>query len=463
MLSMMATFSFCTLTVVMFFSQFSVARAAEINILENAIGPLPRRIVQIRSDSDKEAPVQYQIQGPGADQPPEKLFTIDRNTGWLYVTKLLDREKQDKYTLKAIVKTGDAPAEAPMDIIINVIDMNDNKPVFPPEPFRGNVPEASSTGFEFMKVEATDADEPGNANSEIFYTILSQDPPLPNANMFDINPASGQIRVQSQGLDREKYPKYTLKVQAADMKGYGLIGMGEAIITVTDSNDNAPQFEQPTAPTGLKKPCIISPFNFPENDRGPFPKMMLQIWSDSDKEATRQYQIEGPGADQPPEKLFTINRNTGWLYVTKPLDREKQDKYTLKVFAKIRNRPAEAPMDIIINVIDQNDNKPVFPPEPFLGNIPEASSTGFEFMKVEATDADEPGNDNSEIRYKILSQDPPLPNPSMFAINPVSGHIRVQSQGLDKEKYPRYTLEVEAADMEGEGLTGRGKAIITVQ
>lgn len=33
-----------------------------------------------------------------------------------------------------------------MDIIINVIDMNDNKPVFPPEPFRGNVPEASSTG-----------------------------------------------------------------------------------------------------------------------------------------------------------------------------------------------------------------------------------------------------------------------------------------------------------------------------
>ena len=54
-----------------------------------------------------------------------------------------------------------------------------------------------------MKVEATDADEPGNANSEIFYTILSQDPPLPNANMFDINPASGQIRVQSQGLDRE--------------------------------------------------------------------------------------------------------------------------------------------------------------------------------------------------------------------------------------------------------------------
>ena len=54
-----------------------------------------------------------------------------------------------------------------------------------------------------MKVEATDADEPGNENSDILYTILSQDPPLPNANMFAINPVSGHIRVKSQGLDRE--------------------------------------------------------------------------------------------------------------------------------------------------------------------------------------------------------------------------------------------------------------------
>ena len=46
---------------------------------------------------------------------------------------------------------------------------------------------------------------------------------------------------------------------------------------------------------------------------------------------------------------------------------------------------------------------------------------GFEFMKVVATDADEPGNMNSEIRYKILSQDPPLPNKNMFSINPVTG------------------------------------------
>ena len=42
-------------------------------------------------------------------------------------------------------------------------------------------------------------------------------------------------------------------------------------------------------------------------------------------------------------------------------------------------------------------------------------------MNVVATDADEPGNMNSEIRYKIKSQHPPQLNENMFSINPVTG------------------------------------------
>ena len=37
---------------------------------------------------------------------------------------------------------------------------------------------------------------------------------------------------------------------------------------------------------------------------------------------------------------------------------------------------AEEPMDIIVNVIDQNDNKPIFTQDTFLGEVPEDSPIG---------------------------------------------------------------------------------------
>ncbi len=129
-------------------------------------------------------------------------------------------------------------AENPMEIIINVIDQNDNKPVFTQNPFNGHVHEAATKGrcmmqflnkmafsnlffylqmllqllptntfffldYEFMTVTATDADDPDTHNGIVSYAILSQEPPFPKPNMFDINILSGTIRVRETGLDRE--------------------------------------------------------------------------------------------------------------------------------------------------------------------------------------------------------------------------------------------------------------------
>lgn len=56
-----------------------------------------------------------------------------------------------------------------------------------------------------MKINATDADEPGNPNSIIAYTLLDQNPP---GDMFSIS-KDGTIHVNNPSLDREVLIKLT--------------------------------------------------------------------------------------------------------------------------------------------------------------------------------------------------------------------------------------------------------------
>ncbi|XP_051980154.1 cadherin-1-like isoform X10 [Xyrauchen texanus] len=436
---------------------------------ENSKGPFPKKLVQINSDFAKETRMVYSITGEGADLEPKGLFTIEKLTANLFVTQKLDREKKASYRLivHAVAADDARLKEAPMEVIVNVIDQNDNSPVFTQNPFSGHVPEAAKKDFEFMKVTATDADEPDNDNSDVRYSIISQDPPLPKLKMFDINTVTGGIRVIETGLDREKYSRYTLVIRAADMAGEGRSTTGTAVITVTDSNNKAPQFEYSSSSFGLKRRnggWIIPPFNEPENSKGPFPKKLVQIKSDYAKETRMVYSITGEGVDLEPKGLFTIDKFSGNLFVTQKLDREHKASYRLVVHAVAADdaRLREAPMEVIVNVIDQNDNSPVFTQNPFSGHVPEAAKKDYEFMKVTATDADEPDNDNSDVRYSIISQDPPSPKPKMFDINTVTGGIRVIETGLDREKYSRYTLVIRAADMAGEGRSTTGTAVITV-
>ncbi|KAF5895564.1 B-cadherin-like isoform X1, partial [Clarias magur] len=214
-----------------------------------------------------------------------------------------------------------------------------------------------------------------------------------------------------------------------------------------------------------KRDWVIPPISLSENDpKGPYPKTVVQIKSNYAKETTMAYSISGEGADQPPVGIFSIAKSTGWLYVSRPLDREAKSKYVLFAHAYSPTDPLikEDPMEVIVQVMDQNDNNPVFTQNPFLGSVPEASQIGFEFMTVNATDADDPDTDNADVRYSIINQIPLEPKPNMFDINPVSGAIRVIADGLDRETWPEYTLEIQVADQKGEGRMSKGKAIITV-
>ncbi|KAI5762677.1 CDH1 [Gulo gulo luscus] len=223
----------------------------------------------------------------------------------------------------------------------------------------------------------------------------------------------------------------------------------------------------PNSQRGLrrqKRDWVIPPISCPENEKGPFPKNLVQIKSNRDKEIKVFYSITGQGADTPPVGVFVIERETGWLKVTEPLDREQIAKYILYSHAVSSNGNAvEDPMEIVITVTDQNDNKPEFTQAVFEGSVMEGALPGTSVMQVTATDADDDVNTyNAAIAYRIVTQDPLLPSSMMFTINKDTGVISVLTTGLDREKIPMYTLVVEAADLQGEGLSTTATALITV-
>ncbi|KAK1875171.1 Cadherin-1, partial [Dissostichus eleginoides] len=422
-----------------------------ISVSENIRGPFPLKVSQIRSNED-EVKIYYSVTGPGADQDPVGLFTMDRDSGTLYLTQPLDREQKSVYKFLAhAVADGGGTGEEPMEINVKVIDQNDNRPVFSQDTYLGEVAESSAKGLEVIKVVATDADEENSDNSDIVYRIIDQEPKLPADQMFEINPNNGSIRVNAGGLDREKYP----------------------------NNDNAPIFTQPLsvadqpvpilhfrkASAGLrrrKRDWVIPVISVSENIRGPFPLKVSQIRSNED-EVKIYYSVTGPGADQDPVGLFTMDRDSGTLYLTQPLDREQKSVYKFLAHAVADGGgTGEEPMEINVKVIDQNDNRPVFSQDTYLGEVAESSAKGLEVIKVVATDADEENSDNSDIVYRIIDQEPKLPADQMFEINPNNGSIRVNAGGLDREKYPKYTLVVQASDMRGEGLNEETKVILTV-
>uniref|UniRef100_A0A4W5JRM0 Cadherin-1 n=1 Tax=Hucho hucho TaxID=62062 RepID=A0A4W5JRM0_9TELE len=428
-----------------------------INFPENSRGPFPKDMVQIRSSVDKEVRVQYSITGPGADQPPVGLFTVDRNSGVLYVTQPLDREKKDKYTVRFLlahaIAVGAGVAEDPMEIIVKVIDMNDNKPVFTQDPFTGTVAEVSQPGDEVMRVTATDADEEGSANSDVRYTIISQEPPLPSPDMFVINSVTGGIRVNAPGLDREKIPKYTLAIQAADMEGNGLNSLGKAIITVTDSNDNAPQFVTPSYTVSI-----------PENKVDAL--VVKMPVTDGDEPHSSAWSTTYKIVDGDPQGLFSVSTGPskleGIIMTAKPLDFEKNNKYTLLV--TVQNEVPFAislptsTATVVVNVEDVNE-APVFTPVEKIIRKPEDLPVDSDLVLYTATDPDTARS--QKVTYKI-----PNDLAGWLSINKDTGLIKVKSL-MDRESTfvqdNKYSVLVLGIDNDEIPATGTGTLIIELE
>ncbi|XP_059197235.1 desmoglein-2.1-like [Centropristis striata] len=442
-----------------------------INILDVNDNPPTLEKEEIHSDFDDDTGnILYSLEGIGANQHPFHVFVVDAADGYIRVTKKLDRENIDTYVLAGVAKYRNGTrAEDDVDIRFKVIDENDNPPVFGViQP--GNVNELSPAGTSVMTITATDADEPGNKNSQIAYSIIEQNP---DHDLFHIT-KDGNIIVKNSGLDRERTDQYTLTVRGQDLNGEpgGNSATGMVTINILDVNDNPPTLEkeelQPvavmTANSGdilvrKKRIWIPPPKQLTENEDYTKDPYVAIIHSDFDDDTGNiLYSLEGVGANQHPFHVFVVDAADGNIRVTKVLDREDIDTYVLAGVAKYRNGTrAEDDVEIRFKVKDENDNPPVFGViQP--GNVNELSPAGTSVMTITATDADEPGNKNSQIAYSIIEQNP---DHDLFHITK-DGNIIVKNAGLDRERTDQYTLTVRGQDLNGEPGGNSATGMVTI-
>jgi len=93
------------------------------------------------------------------------------------------------------VDGGPQPKTGTTSITVNVIDFNDNKPVFVGGPvFEVNVVENTPPGTVIIRLEAHDADE--GRNGEVRYSFAPSTLASPAARVFHIRNDTGELTVK---------------------------------------------------------------------------------------------------------------------------------------------------------------------------------------------------------------------------------------------------------------------------
>uniref|UniRef100_A0A3Q4HAL8 Cadherin domain-containing protein n=1 Tax=Neolamprologus brichardi TaxID=32507 RepID=A0A3Q4HAL8_NEOBR len=126
----------------------------------------------------------------------------------MVLQKPLDREKKEQISLVLTAIDGGEPQmSGTMQILIIVLDVNDNAPVFTQQTYKATVTENSPKGTVVATVTASDADQ--GSNSKITYSITNT---LGNVKkLFEVNTENGQVSLV-ETIDFEKTKRFQINI-----------------------------------------------------------------------------------------------------------------------------------------------------------------------------------------------------------------------------------------------------------
>uniref|UniRef100_A0A665T2A5 FAT atypical cadherin 3a n=1 Tax=Echeneis naucrates TaxID=173247 RepID=A0A665T2A5_ECHNA len=399
--------------------------------------PPDTQVVQVlASDRDEHHRLTYSLHS-SIDPSSLRLFHIHPTLGTISTIHRLDHEACAQHVLTVLVKDQEFPYRKNLArVLIEVEDINDHVPIFTSALYEGQVYESAAVGSAVVQVTALDKDK--GENAELRYSIEAGN----TGNSFHIEPVLGIITV-ARDLDLSSIGHYVLTVRVTDGGSPPLSTTTIVRIAVTLSDNAGPKFPQPEYQAEITENAAVG---------------TSVTTASAVSQSTLTYNIKQGNA----ERVFQINQYSGVITTQKPLDFETTASYNLIIQAtNMAGMASNA--TLLIQVVDENDNPPVFQLLHYRGSISEAAPVNSVVLNsddsplvIKATDADR--NQNALLVYQIVEDTAKL----FFTVDSGTGSIRTIAN-LDHETFSTFHFHVHVRDNGQPQLTADSPTEVTIE
>merc|ERR1719264_1326085 len=369
------------------------------------------------------------------DPGVEDYVGILPSSGIIFLKKQLDREEITSLGMTVRVQDQGVPQMSDTARVkLNIVDVNDNKPVFTAAAYSFSVVENIAADSVIGVVSARDGDT--GRNGEISYSIKS------DSGNFRIDNPSGEIRTVL-ALDREEAYLYHLEVEAVDGGVPRLTSTAMLEVRVLDENDNAPEVIQP-----LQEVITVREKQPP----GTPVAQIIATDADKDENATLVYDFKKDGGSD--YSLFAINQNDGIITTGTMLEHNSRENYSITVLVSdLGNPPRQSSYSYTVRVLSKDDISLPFSKSNLVFRVAEDASLGTVVGSVRPDT--EPSYELGGVWYSVMNQGN---EGAVFEIENLSGNIIVTGS-LDADIETEYNLKVSLND----DVYGMSRQIIRVK
>ncbi|XP_065082456.1 protocadherin-like wing polarity protein stan isoform X2 [Ochlerotatus camptorhynchus] len=378
------------------------------------------------TDPDEDSRLHYEI--TAGNTRGRFSITSQNGRGLITIAQPLDYKQERRFAL-TITATDSGQRTDTAIVNINITDANNFAPVFENAPYTASVFEDAPIGTTVLVVFAVDSDVGVNAqitfllNDESVNGLGSNEP-------FSINPQTGAI-VTNAPLDRETTSGYLLTVMAKDGGNPSLSDTTDVEVSITDVNDNAPQFKVPLYQATIPEDALIG-------------TSVVQVAAtdiDMGLNGRVKYTLSPKDIE---DGSFIVDPTSGVIRTNKGLDRESIAVYHLVAIASDKGTPTlSSSVEVQIRLDDVNDSPPTFPSDKLTLYVPENSPVGSVVGEIHAHDPDE--GVNAIVHYSIIGGD----DSNSFSLVTRPGSERAQLLTMTELDYEsskkRFELVIRAA------------------